>query len=611
MSVAPRIDPVRTTCPYCGVGCGVMADARRQGGAAIRGDPDHPANRGRLCSKGAALGETLGLGGPAAAPEIDGAPRRLGRRRSTRSPRRFAATIAAHGPDAVAFYVSGQLLTEDYYVANKLMKGFIGTANIDTNSRLCMASAVAGHKRAFGERHGAGLLRGPRPGRPRRARRHQPRLVPSGAVPAHRSRQRERAGMQLVVIDPRRTETCDIADLHLALEARQRRRAVQRPAGLARPSTASSISASSTRTPPGFEAALWRRARDRRPARRRRRDRPAPSATSQPFYDWFAATERTVTLYSPGRQPVVRRAPTRSTRIINCHLATGRIGKPGMGPFSITGQPNAMGGREVGGLANHARRAHGLRRPGRCATACAASGTRRAWRRGPGLKAVDLFEAVADGRIKALWIMAHQSGRQPAARRRACARRCDSCQFVVVSGLSAPHRHRARFAHVAAAGRSAGARRTAPSPTPSAASRASAPSCRAGRSAPRLVDDAPRSRAAWASARRFAYESRRATSSASMPLCRPSRTTARRDFDIGGLADIDDARLRRASPRCNGPCRGDARGGEPPLRRWPLLRRRTAGALRRDRRAAPPAAVPERAAALCSTPAACATSGTP
>ena len=141
---------MRTTCPYCGVGCGVLAKVAADGAVSVRGDPDHPANFGRLCSKGSALGETLGLDGRLLHPEIGGKPRRLGR--GARSRRRDASreTIAEHGPDSVAFYVSGQLLTEDYYVANKLMKGFIGSANIDTNSRLCMASSVAGHRRAFG-----------------------------------------------------------------------------------------------------------------------------------------------------------------------------------------------------------------------------------------------------------------------------------------------------------------------------------------------------------------------------------------------------------------------------------------------------------------------------
>ena len=136
---------VRTTCPYCGVGCGVIASAD----GTVRGDPAHPANFGRLCSKGAALGDTIDLECRLLAPRIGGQDATWDRALDLVADR-FTDAIAEHGPDSVAFYVSGQLLTEDYYVANKLMKGYFGSANIDTNSRLCMASSVAGHKRAFG-----------------------------------------------------------------------------------------------------------------------------------------------------------------------------------------------------------------------------------------------------------------------------------------------------------------------------------------------------------------------------------------------------------------------------------------------------------------------------
>ncbi|HEY6452573.1 MAG TPA: molybdopterin-dependent oxidoreductase, partial [Steroidobacteraceae bacterium] len=140
---------VRTTCPYCGVGCGVIA-AMTAAGPELSGDPEHPANFGRLCSKGAALGETLNLDGRLLTPRLHGRDVTWDEALDHVAGR-FSAVIREHGPDAVAFYVSGQLLTEDYYVANKLMKGFIGSANIDTNSRLCMSSAVAAHQRAFGE----------------------------------------------------------------------------------------------------------------------------------------------------------------------------------------------------------------------------------------------------------------------------------------------------------------------------------------------------------------------------------------------------------------------------------------------------------------------------
>ncbi|MEM9814336.1 MAG: molybdopterin-dependent oxidoreductase, partial [Pseudomonadota bacterium] len=140
---------IRSTCPYCGVGCGVLLRPDGAGGLTVSGDDAHPANHGRLCSKGLALGETVGLEDRLLAPRIAGVSADWTRALDLVATR-FSETIARHGPDSVAFYVSGQLLTEDYYVANKLMKGFIGSANIDTNSRLCMASTVAGHKRAFG-----------------------------------------------------------------------------------------------------------------------------------------------------------------------------------------------------------------------------------------------------------------------------------------------------------------------------------------------------------------------------------------------------------------------------------------------------------------------------
>ncbi|MDH5660755.1 MAG: molybdopterin-dependent oxidoreductase, partial [Gammaproteobacteria bacterium] len=143
----PKI--IKTTCPYCGVGCGILAELDKEGSVSITGDPQHPANFGRLCSKGAALGDTINMEGRLLFPEVEGKTESWDVALNTVTDR-LQNIIIEHGPDSVAFYVSGQLLTEDYYVANKLMKGFIGSANIDTNSRLCMSSAVAGQKRAFG-----------------------------------------------------------------------------------------------------------------------------------------------------------------------------------------------------------------------------------------------------------------------------------------------------------------------------------------------------------------------------------------------------------------------------------------------------------------------------
>lgn len=207
---------IRTTCPYCGVGCGVLASVDDAGQVSVRGDDQHPANLGRLCVKGAALGETTGLAGRLLTPEVDGQqvawPQAL-----AETAARLRQIIDQHGPQAVAFYASGQLLTEDYYAANKLMKGFIGAANIDTNSRLCMSSAVTGYKRAFGadvvpcsydDVENSDLVV----------------LVGSNAAWAHpvlfqrlAQAKRDNPRLRIVAIDPRRTATCEIADRHLAL----------------------------------------------------------------------------------------------------------------------------------------------------------------------------------------------------------------------------------------------------------------------------------------------------------------------------------------------------------------------------------------------------------
>ncbi|WGW05642.1 nitrate reductase [Tropicibacter oceani] len=415
---------VRSTCPYCGVGCGVLLKADGQGGLAVRGDPDHPANFGRLCSKGSALGETVGLEGRLLTPRVQGQEASWDDALQLVADR-FQQTIAEHGPDSVAFYVSGQLLTEDYYVANKLMKGFIGSANIDTNSRLCMASSVAGHKRAFGtdtvpgtyeDLDEADLIV----------------LVGSNLAWCHPVlyqrvlAARKARGTRIVVIDPRRTASCDAADLHLplapgsdvalfnALLSQIQQRGAADADFLTHVEGADQAFAAAHESrldPTGLDETLV-----------------------QQFIDLWIGTQKVVTVYSQG----VNQSSSGSDKvnaILNCHLATGRIGKPGCGPLSVTGQPNAMGGREVGGLANmlacHLDIENAQHR----------SVVREFWSsptmpEAPGLKAVDMFRAVGSGKIKALWVI-HTNPAVSMPDADAVSAAIAGCDFTVVSDITA------------------------------------------------------------------------------------------------------------------------------------------------------------------------------
>ncbi|HEY3847817.1 MAG TPA: molybdopterin-dependent oxidoreductase, partial [Acetobacteraceae bacterium] len=387
-------DGVHTTCPYCGVGCGVVA----MPDGSIRGDAAHPSNLGKLCSKGAALGLTLDDTDRLTEPRIGGVQVSWDTALDTVAAR-FSDTIAADGPDSVAFYVSGQCLTEDYYVANKLMKGFIGSANIDTNSRLCMASSVAGHVRAFGEDVVPGVYED-------WDAADLAVLVGSNAAWCHPIlyqrllSARARRGTRIIVLDPRRTATAEDADLHLPLApgsdvllfngllAHLAASGALDERWIARHTTGFAEALDVARAGAGDLAAIAAACG------------VDPDMLSR-FYDWFTTTERVLTVFSQGVNQSSA-GTDKVNAIINCHLATGRIGRPGMGPFSVTGQPNAMGGREVGGLANQ------LAAHLRFDRAADHDRLRRFWNAPrlaaqPGLQAVQLFDAVLDGRVKALW----------------------------------------------------------------------------------------------------------------------------------------------------------------------------------------------------------------
>jgi assimilatory nitrate reductase catalytic subunit len=396
---------IRTTCPYCGVGCGLLAAPDGRGGATISADPAHPANLGRMCSKGAALDDTLGLTGRLLHPMLrqrDGSFARVDWTSAlNRVAGEFERILDRDGPDAIAFYLSGQLLIEDYYVANKLMKGFLGSANVDTNSRLCMASTVAGHRRAFGSDTVPGAYED-------LERADLIVLVGSNAAWCHpvlyqrMIANKHTRGAKIVVIDPRRTATAEDADMVLQLASGSdsalfcgllvhlaEQDALDRLAIEAHTS--------------GFDQALARAYEIAPDARAAARATGLSPDEVTRFFDLFRTTEKVVTAFSQGVNQSAQ-GTDKVNAIINCHLATGRIGKPGMGPFSLTGQPNAMGGREVGGLANQLAAHMGF-------TLAEIDRVRRFWdaprmATHEGRKAVAMFDAIARGKIKALWVMA-------------------------------------------------------------------------------------------------------------------------------------------------------------------------------------------------------------
>jgi len=409
-SLAPATQARRTTrstCCYCGVGCGVLIHSEGTRITDIEGDPDHPANFGRLCSKGRALPQSVaGHTGRLLAPQL-----RIRRdaprvdvdwdRALDNAAARLAAIIRQHGPDAVAFYLSGQLLTEDYYVFNKLAKGLIGTANIDTNSRLCMSSAVSAYKRAFG-------ADGPPTCYEDLEHAHTVLFAGSNMAFAHpvlfrrlEAAREARPDTRWIVVDPRRTDTAALADLHLAIE-------------------------------PGTDVALFngilhhlvwegrvdaawieahtegfidlkRLLRDYTPRMSAELCGIAVEDLLQAA-EWIGESPAFLSLYCMGLNQSAH-GTDKNQALINLHLATGQLGRPGAGPFSLTGQPNAMGGREVGGMATmlaaHRELADADDRaelealwglpPGRLPTQ-------------PGATAVPLFEGLRAGRIKAVWI---------------------------------------------------------------------------------------------------------------------------------------------------------------------------------------------------------------
>jgi assimilatory nitrate reductase catalytic subunit len=367
----------------------------------IAGDVAHPANYGALCVKGSALAESLEMPSRLLYPKFNGTE--IGWDRATDIiAKTIHSAIEEHGPDSVAMYVSGQLLTEDYYVANKLMKGFVGTANIDTNSRLCMSSAVVAHNRAFGEDVVPVNYEDID---------HAELLVICGANTAWthpvlfrriQQAREQNPHMRVVVIDPRKTVTAQEADLHIPL-ANDGDVALFN--GLLRYCIDNDgldthfINASTQ----GFEPLYDEVSQPQYQIDQLSRDLSVESEKLKTLFEWFNSTQNSITLFCQGVNQS-EQGSDKGNAIINAHLATGKIAKVGAGPFSITGQPNAMGGREVGGLANQLAVHRGF-------DDASIEQVQAFWNAPniatkPGLKAVEMFEAVERGDIKFIWIMA-------------------------------------------------------------------------------------------------------------------------------------------------------------------------------------------------------------
>ena len=394
---------VSSVCCYCGTGCGVLIETDAGKMTGVRGDPMHPANHGKLCTKGTTLHLTAQAGGRALVPQLrvsrDEARQRVSWDAALdHAAERFAAIIREHGPDAVGIYISGQLLTEDYYVFNKLAKGLIGTNNIDTNSRLCMSSAVAGYKATLGADAPPGCYEDID---------HAGVIFIAGSNTAYahpilfrriEEARKRNPDLKLIVVDPRRTDTAQEADLHLSIL-------------------------------PGTDVALfhamlnvmlweelisrdyifahtegWEKLRET--VREYTPEKVATicgvaAADIVQAARWFAQGP-TLSLYCQGLNQSSCGVDKNAT-LINLHLATGQIGKPGAAPLSLTGQPNAMGGREVGGMANLLSAHRDLANPEHRAEVARLWGVDSVPEQ-PGKTAVEMFEAVRRGEIKALWI---------------------------------------------------------------------------------------------------------------------------------------------------------------------------------------------------------------
>ena len=396
----------KTTCSYCGVGCGIIVKKDTKGNVNVEGDQDHPANRGMLCSKGRNLHHVVqDTSDRLLHPQMRGS-RNHPLEKTTwenaiqRAAAVFKSIIKNHGPDAVGFYVSGQCLTEEYYLVNKLVKGFIGTNNIDTNSRLCMSSAVAGYVKTFGEDSvpisyedielaDCFLIAGANPAwcHPILFRRIE-------------KQKEENPNIRIIVVDPRQTASCSIADLHLQIT-------------------------------PGTDVVLFH-AIARRLLETQMVDKDFIINHTEGFEkyknqlkeisikkaanicgitvkeiklaaSYIGNAEAFISMWAMGlNQSVI--GVDKNLALLNISLLTGQIGKPGAGPFSLTGQPNAMGGREVGGMSTLLAAHRNQNNPEHRKEVAKFWGVKDLPAQ-PGLTATQMFDALDSGKLKAIWII--------------------------------------------------------------------------------------------------------------------------------------------------------------------------------------------------------------
>lgn len=399
----------RSLCPYCGVGCGLLVGISDNRIQRIRGDAAHPANYGLLCAKGALLNQILDAPGrllhPQARVSLDGPFRKTTWEESFATIRRaFQRVLKKEGPDAIAFYISGQLLTEDYYVINKFAKGFLGTNNVDSNSRLCMASAVAGYTTSLGEDC-------------------QPAsysdieladcffLIGTNTAACHpvvfqRIKNRKvkfPSRIKVIVADPRRTRTAEIADVYLPIRPGSD---VALLNGMLNVLIEEKLIDSKfiQNYTSGWEKLL-------EVVKHYSLQKAAEICGVTPSLIRKAAllygqASAALSFWSMGLNQSIH-GVAKNNSLINLSLATGNIGRAGAGPFSLTGQPNAMGGRETGGLA-HLLPGHRL-----ITNQEHRQTMEQLWKipRGrispnPGLTAIELFRQLEAGKVKVIWIIA-------------------------------------------------------------------------------------------------------------------------------------------------------------------------------------------------------------